>query len=85
MVDPLDPVQIALMDGIDADIAWQTLRGRCFTNADGYGRRPRSAPDQALFTVGFTVTQIVVLLLPPVPAYIVLLWLPSKTSHRAAS
>ena len=36
MVDPLHPILIALVHGIDADIAGQALRGRCFAHPDGH-------------------------------------------------
>lgn len=52
VVDPLGPVLIALVHGIDADVAGHALRGGNLTNADRHGRRPGAAPDAALFAIG---------------------------------
>jgi hypothetical protein len=34
--------------GIDTDIAGQSLRGGCFANANGHGRRASASPEAAL-------------------------------------
>lgn len=59
MVDTLHPILIALMHGIDADIAGYSLRGWRFANANGERRCSRAFADQALLAIQIAGAQVV--------------------------
>ena len=56
---PLGAVAVALVDGVDADVAGQALRIGCLAQGDVDGGRPRPGPHGALGAVGRRAAQVV--------------------------